>query len=144
MVLGYGISLDVEHVSYAALDQDNSPESRTYLENFRGSRYFDEHRVIHDQAEEERRLRQGEMKAAIEIPPRFGRDLKSGRRPEVGVWVDGSMPFYADTARGYVEGVNQLYIDDFVAHALRESRNQLPSISRLGFATTRTSKAFSP
>jgi ribosome-dependent ATPase len=126
MVVGYGISLDVEHVSYAALDQDNSPESRTYLENFRGSRYFDEHRVIHDQAEEERRLRQGEMKAAIEIPPRFGRDLKSGRRPEVGVWVDGSMPFYADTARGYVEGVNQLYIDDFVAHAVRERPQPAP------------------
>ncbi|HTT75371.1 MAG TPA: ribosome-associated ATPase/putative transporter RbbA [Candidatus Binataceae bacterium] len=126
LVIGYGISLDVAHVSYAALDQDNSPESRTYLENFRGSRYFDEHPPIHDQGEEEWRLRQGEMKVAIEIPPKFGHDIKSGRRPEIGIWIDGSMPFYGDTARGYVEGVNQLYIDDFIVHGLRK---QLPAVA---------------
>jgi ribosome-dependent ATPase len=93
IILGYGISLDVEHVGYAALNQDNSPESRDYLEDFRGSRYFDEHSAIHDQSEEERRLQEGEMKLALEIPPRFGRDLKSGRRPEIAAWVDASMPF---------------------------------------------------
>ena len=116
IILGYGISLDVEHVSYAALDQDNSPESRNYLENFRGSRYFDEHPVIHDQAEEERRLQAGRMKVALEIPPRFGRDLKSGRRPEIAAWIDASNSFYGDTLRDYIDAVSQLYLDDFLAH----------------------------
>ena len=117
IILGYGISLDVEHVSYAALDQDNSPESRNYLEDFRGSRYFDEHPVIQDQAEEERRLQAGEMKVALEIPPRFGRDLKSGRHPEIAAWVDASNSFYGDTLRDYIDAVSQLYLDDFLAHA---------------------------
>ncbi len=114
LILGYGISLDVEHVSYAALDQDNSPESRTYLENFRGSRYFDQHRPFHDQQDEERRLQQGEMRMAIEIPPRFGRDLKSGRVPEIAAWVDASNSFYGDSIRDYVIAVNQLYSMIFV------------------------------
>ena len=117
IILGYGISLDVEQVSYAALDQDNSPESRNYLEDFRGSRYFDEHPVIQDQAEEERRLQAGEMKVALEIPPRFGRDLKSGRHPEIAAWVDASNSFYGDTLRDYIDAVSQLYLDDFLAHA---------------------------
>ena len=39
---GYGISFDVEHLSYAVLDRDQSPESRTYLEQFASSRYFHE------------------------------------------------------------------------------------------------------
>ncbi|MGA8640564.1 ribosome-associated ATPase/putative transporter RbbA [Candidatus Binatus sp.] len=117
IILGYGISLDVEHVSYAALDQDNSPESRNYLEDFRGSRYFDQHPVIHEQAEEERRLQAGEMKVALEVPPRFGRDLKSGRRPEIAAWVDASNSFYGDTLRDYIDAVSQLYLDDFLAHA---------------------------
>jgi len=118
IILGYGISLDVEHVTYAALDQDNSPDSRNYLEDFRGSRYFDEHPAIHDQAQEERRLQNGEMKVAIEIPPRFGRDLRSLRRPEIAAWVDASNSFYADTLRDYVAAVNQLFLDDYLAHAL--------------------------
>jgi ribosome-dependent ATPase len=102
VILGYGISLDVEHVTYAALDQDNSPESRNYLEDFRGSRYFDQHHAIRDQNDEEWRLKNGEMKLAIEIPPKFGHDLRSRRRPEVAAWIDASMPFYGDTVRDYV------------------------------------------
>ncbi len=126
LVLGYGISLDVEHVSYAALDQDNSPESRKFLEDFRGSRYFDEHRPIHDQSEEEQRLQKGEMKVALEIPPRFGHDLRSGRRPEVAAWIDAAMPFYDDTLRGYVTGVSQLYLDDFLTQTLHETPKPAP------------------
>src|SRR5262249_8993323 len=45
---GYGISFDVEHLSYAVLDRDHSPESRTYLEQFAGSRYFREQLPIMD------------------------------------------------------------------------------------------------
>ena len=127
IVLGYGISLDVEHVSYAALDQDNSPESRNYLEEFRGSRYFDEHRPIHDQRDEERRLQRGEMKVALEISPRFGRDLRSGRHPEIAAWIDASNSFYADTLRDYVIAVSQLYLDDFRAHVPRQKTQPDPA-----------------
>jgi ribosome-dependent ATPase len=127
IILGYGISLDVEHVSYAALDQDNSPESRDYLENFRGSRYFDEHRAIRDQADEEQRLQKGEMKVALEISPRFGRDLRSGRHPEIAAWVDASNSFYGDTLRDYIVAVSLLYLDDFSAHALRQKAQPDPA-----------------
>ena len=44
LVFGFGITTDVEHIRYAALDLDQSPESRAYLEQFAGSpRYFAEH-----------------------------------------------------------------------------------------------------
>ena len=42
IVLGYGISFDVEHLSYGVLDHDQTTESRNYLENFAGSPYFRE------------------------------------------------------------------------------------------------------
>ncbi len=42
IILGFGISLDVEDLAFATLDQDQSPQSRAYLEAFRGSRYFAE------------------------------------------------------------------------------------------------------
>ena len=34
LVFGFGITTDVENIRYAALDQDQSPESRRYLEQF--------------------------------------------------------------------------------------------------------------
>src|SRR5215831_10723473 len=84
---GYGISFDMEHLSYAVLDRDRSPESRAYLEQFAGSRYSREQPPIMDYAEMEHRLRSGSLKIAIEIPPDFGRDLQRGRQPEVGIWL---------------------------------------------------------
>jgi len=41
LVCGFGITTDVEHIRYATFDQDQSPASRAYLEQFAGSaRYF--------------------------------------------------------------------------------------------------------
>jgi ribosome-dependent ATPase len=122
---GYGISFDVEHLSYAVLDRDHSPESRAYLEQFAGSRYFHEQPSMTHYAEMEQRLRSGTLQIAIEIPPDFGRDLKRGRQPEVGVWLDGAMPFRAETSRGYVEGVHQAYLAEL---ARRESGQEPPGL----------------
>jgi ribosome-dependent ATPase len=111
ITFGYGISFDVENLSYAVLDRDRSPQSRAYLENFSGSRYFSERAPLSDHAELEQRLRSGELKLAIEIPPQFGRHLKRDRPTEVGVWIDGASPLRADTSRGYIEGVHLQYLD---------------------------------
>ena len=110
VVLGYGISLDVNNLTFAALDGDDSAESRDYVENIAGSRYFVRRAPIRATAEIESRLKTGELALAIEIPPGFGRDLKRGRAPEIGVWVDGAMPFRGATIRGYVQGVHQDYV----------------------------------
>ncbi|HLY88069.1 MAG TPA: ribosome-associated ATPase/putative transporter RbbA [Acetobacteraceae bacterium] len=110
IVFGYGISFDVENLSYAALDRDRSPESRTYLENFSSSRYFREQPALQDHMDMEQGLRSGRLKFAIEIPPDFGKDLKRGRHPEVSAVLDGANPFRAETSRGYLEGVHQAYL----------------------------------
>ncbi len=110
MVLGYGMGLDVEDLTFAALDGDDSAESRDYIRNVAGSRYFVERPPLATPAELERRLQNGELALAIEIPPGYGRDLRRGRVPEIGVWVDGSMPFRGETIRGYVRGVHHEYL----------------------------------
>lgn len=111
-ILGYGITLDVEDLRFAVLDLDRTPTSRDYIENIAGSRYFVEQPAIRDSAGLDRRMRSGELSLAIDIPPGFGQDLKRGRQPEVGVWVDGAMPFRAETIRGYVQGMHYDYLGD--------------------------------
>jgi ribosome-dependent ATPase len=110
LLFSYGISFDIENLAYAVLDHDRTPESREYLDEFAHSRYFREHAQILTYDELERRLQSGEIKLAIEIPPGFGRDLARGRQPEVSVWLDGSLPFRADTSRSYVETAHRHYL----------------------------------
>jgi ribosome-dependent ATPase len=107
LAFGYGISFDVENVAFAVLDQDQSPESRALVEEFRGSRYFEQQPDIANLASLDHRLQTGELKVVLVVPPDFGRDLQAGRGPELGIWVDGAMPFRGETARGYAIGVAQ-------------------------------------
>ncbi|WP_018718455.1 ribosome-associated ATPase/putative transporter RbbA [Arhodomonas aquaeolei] len=112
IAFGYGISFDVDNMPFAVLDHDRSTESRQLLEHFRGSRYFEERAPIADDADMERRLASGELLVALVIPPEYGHDLLAGNRPELGIWIDGAMPFRAETTRGYVSGVLQEYVED--------------------------------
>ena len=79
IIMGYGISLDVEHLNYAVLDRDQTTISRDYVINIAGSRYFTERPPVADYEELDRRMRSGELSMAIEIPPGFGRDVARGR-----------------------------------------------------------------
>jgi ribosome-dependent ATPase len=112
LVFGFGISTDVNNLSFAVLDHDNSHESRAYFEELRGSSYFVEKRPLVDYADLQKRLQSGDIDAAVEIPPGFGRDLERGRPAWVGAWVDGAMPFRAETIRGYLQAMHQLYLAD--------------------------------
>jgi ribosome-dependent ATPase len=116
LVFGFGVSTDVNNLSFAVLDQDQSPESRAYLEELRGSAYFVERPVIANDKELINRLKSGDIKAAIEIPPNFGLDIKRGRPAWVSALVDGAMPFRAETIRGYLQGMHQLYLADPTIH----------------------------
>lgn len=129
IVFGYGITFDVERLAYAALDYDRSPESREYLQGFASSRYFKPRPDVVDGADLEKRMRDGELRLVVEIPPGFGRELRQGHTPEVAAWVDGAFPFRAETTRGYVEGVHQMYLD-LLAH-----RSKSPGSSTSVLAT---------
>ena len=112
LVFGFGISTDVDNLTFAVLDHDQTHESRAYLEELRGSTYFAEQPPLADYADLEKRMQSGAIRAAIEIPPGFGRDLERGRTTWVAAWVDGAMPFRADTIRGYLQAMHQLYLSD--------------------------------
>ncbi|MGQ7960474.1 ribosome-associated ATPase/putative transporter RbbA [Pseudomonas sp. SP16.1] len=109
-IIGYGISLDVEDLTFAVLDRDQTTTSQEYHLNLSGSRYFLEKPPLRDYAELERRLRNGDISLAVEIPPHFGRDLKRGASPQIGMWIDGAMPTRAETIKGYVAGLHQHYL----------------------------------
>ena len=108
------------------LDRDRSQESRTYIENLSGSRYFEEQEPLASIGDLEARMLSGEITLAIEIPPGFGRDVGRGSSPEIGAFIDGSMPFRAETIHGYVEGIHQRYLSEHLKRDVGSSDTGQP------------------
>ena len=106
MVIGYGITMDVDDLSYAVFDRDQTSTSLNYRNALSGSRYFNEQPAITSYADMDRRMKSGELSLAVEIPPEFSQKLHKGEQVEIGAWIDGSMPSRAETIEGYVTGIH--------------------------------------
>ena len=106
VVIGYGITMDVDDLSYAVFDRDQTSTSLNYRNALSGSRYFNEQPVITSYADMDRRMKSGELSLAVEIPPEFSQKLHKGEQVEIGAWIDGSMPSRAETIQGYVTGIH--------------------------------------
>lgn len=106
VIFSFGLTLDMENIAYVTLDDDRTPQSRTYLEGYEQSRFFKLIGSVSSRAELERRIGTGEARFAIEIPSGFGHDLWAGREPQVAIWIDGTMPFRSETVRGYVKAAH--------------------------------------
>ena len=126
-VFGYGISLDVENLTYAVLDHDQTTLSQNYALNLSGSRYFVEQRPLADYADLDKRMRAGTLSLAIEIPPHFARNIKRGEPVQIGAWVDGAMPRRAETVQGYVLGMHQGWLLDMATHRLGLGKSAAPA-----------------
>ena len=111
LIFGFGLNLDIQRLPFAVLDQDQTPESREYVQAFAASPYFDKTVVVDSQAAMEKSFQQGQTRLGIEIPPDFGADLRSGRPTEVALRIEGTMPYRAETARGYALGVHADHVE---------------------------------
>lgn len=106
IIFGFAITLDIREVPTAVCDRDRGLQSRGLVELFTASGYF---RVVEAEAcgREGRLLDGGRAWVYLEIPPEFGREMVSGKRPAVQVLVDGSDNNTARVVSGYVEQVLQ-------------------------------------
>jgi ribosome-dependent ATPase len=126
LTFGYGITFDVENLAFAVFDRDQSPESRQLIESFAGSRYFGERAPLASEADIDRRLRAGQLRVAISIPPGFGRDLLEGRKPEIAFFLDGANTFRAETTRGYAQGIVLSYALDLARRTQGKAPDLVP------------------
>ncbi|MCK9534290.1 MAG: ribosome-associated ATPase/putative transporter RbbA [Pseudomonas sp.] len=135
-VIGFGISMDVEDLTYAVLDRDQTTLSQNYSLSLSGSRYFTEKPPVSDYADLDRRMRSGELALVLEIPSGFKRDVLRGKNVQIGAWIDGSMPTRAETVQGYVQGLHQ--------HWLLEQASQRNAAGAMGAAVVETRFRYNP
>lgn len=135
LVLGYGISFDVEKIPFAILDQDNSAMSRDFLHRFMDSRYFDYKGHVQHEQQFDPLLAHSDIRFAIIIPPRFQEQLLAGHATSVQSLIDGVFPYRAEVAKGYVSAI----IANFNQQSLERNL-----VAHLGIAKEQASLQVSP
>ena len=115
LIFGYAATYDLNHVTYAALDQDHSAASRRaaggarWLGRVRARRRSCSARARHqvDLIDARRAL------LVVQIDPQFERHLLSGRSAAVQVIADGRNSNTAGTAMGYVSNIVEQFNADW-------------------------------
>jgi ABC-2 type transport system permease protein len=117
-ILGYAITFDVKNIKMIVVDRDLTNASRSLVDRFTNNEHFVVRRVADPGNGIERYLRKGEAVFALVIPRYFGRDLESGRSPEVDILLDGTNSNTAGIALGYCNRILFRFISDRAAIGL--------------------------
>lgn len=115
LLLGFGLTLDVEHLPMAIVDHDRSAMSRDYAYRFRSSRYFTVLAEPRDDHELSALLMGNGVRAAVVIPAHFERDILAGQSVHVQTLIDGSLPYRAQVVKGYITMIDAAASADLAA-----------------------------
>jgi ABC-2 type transport system permease protein/ribosome-dependent ATPase len=121
LLFGFGLSLDVEKIPMAVVDYDHTAMSREYTHRFTDSRYFDFKGYVEDERTLPKRIMSNELRAVLIIREGMERNLLAGRQAEVQTVIDGTFPFRAQTAKGYVTAINAAFNVESLSLALSQA-----------------------
>jgi ABC-2 type transport system permease protein len=107
LLFGYGMSLDVTHVTVAVIDQDASADSAALIEAFRLSPYF-EVRAVRSLAAAKSLVLDRKVDGILMVPSDFSRRWHSGTA-DVQILVNGTDANQARIMEGYAEGAVALW-----------------------------------
>lgn len=114
VAFGYGISFDVDHLKVSIWDEDQSLESRLLIENVEQSKYFDRIDDSHSEEDVIRYLKSSQARIILHIPEKFGKKLLRQQTPEVAIYIDGAIPFRAETTLSYMQGIALTYAEELL------------------------------
>jgi ABC-2 type transport system permease protein len=106
-LLGFAASSDVRNVPAALFDQDHSKAARDLLDAYRAADYFQFNHQVGSVEEMRQLVEDGTVKAALIIPPNYGKRLAAGEQAQVEFVIDGSDPTIAATALGAAVQIGQ-------------------------------------
>lgn len=102
---GYAISYDVKNIKTVVLDLSGTQTSRSLVEAFESSGYFEVTERLSSYAQVDRRLGRGVARLALVIPPDFARNLLSRRPAPIQLLLDGGDANTATIAKNYAEAI---------------------------------------
>jgi len=115
-----GTSSEVNNASIAFVDEDESALSNELFNAFYPPRFQYPQRIAADEAEHA--MDEGRFMFVVSIPPRFERDLRAGRNPDVQVSIDATAMQQAGIGAGYIRAI----VSDRIASFLKRTEESGP------------------
>jgi ABC-2 type transport system permease protein len=127
VIVGYGVNLDVKHISLCVYDRDATQTSQDLLKHFQATDYFTIVHVAEDYQDVIRQIDLGACRVAVVVPPQFSEDLHSrGQAPVQGL-LDASDSNTASIGMGYALSIIQTYSQDIQIEW--QQRHGLPPVT---------------
>lgn len=128
-LFGSALSMDVKDAKFAVYDLNKSAASRSLIEAFPLSGYFQRMEDIQREEEIGQRLDRGRVQMILVIPPDFSEQLARRRTATVQTLVDGSFSSTAMIVAGYAAAIIQNYSMEQARWELTAARSFSPGIS---------------
>jgi ABC-2 type transport system permease protein len=109
LLFGYALTLDVDRIPTYIYDQDQTPQSRELIDQFRGSTYFQILGAVNRYKPADLAIDKSAILLNLVVPRDYARHLLSGQEANVQLLVDGSDSNTASIALGYAQAVIQAY-----------------------------------
>jgi ABC-2 type transport system permease protein len=107
-LLGYAATTDVKNIPLALWDQNRTPQSRTLVDAFRSTNYFQIAYVVASEDEYRALVESGRARVVLIIPPDYDRRLAESRA-QVAVVLDGSDATVGTTALSTARLIGQSF-----------------------------------
>lgn len=108
-LLGYGVTLDIQHIPVCTFDREASQNSQALLKRFGASRYFAIVRNVATYPELVDAIDRADCKIAVVIPPDFSERLNDAHAATVQAILDATDDNTANIALGYAFAVVSSY-----------------------------------
>jgi ABC-2 type transport system permease protein len=90
IAFGFALDNDVKHMGMVVFNEDQTTESRQFVDRFVNTQTFRVVKEVHSLAELTAAIRRGQAYVGLQIPPNFTRELRAGHTARVQVLIDGS------------------------------------------------------
>jgi len=128
LLFGYAVSLDVKNVPMAVLDRAQDQESRSFIQRFSASPYFNLRIFARDEKEVKQLIDEGKVKMGLVLPWDFSRRVKAGRKATVQVLLDGTDSNTANIVLSYVQAISRQYTQEKTFLKIDRMGGQKPTL----------------
>ena len=105
LLYGYALNMDIQHIPLGVLDHDRTPESRSIVEEFCATQYFDVKLYLKSTDQIAPLFKKRIIKCALIIPGGFAKERSTSRSSELQLIVDGSDPTIGNATENYSNAI---------------------------------------
>lgn len=105
IIFGFALTNEVKNARFLVWDAAQDELSRSLTQQVDASRYFDLDRAIHRADEIQEVFKEGKVKLALVLPPRFQQELEHLHQARVQLIADASDPNVANTLTQYASSI---------------------------------------